>query len=278
MAKLGPFGLIPETEDFLEEELRDLRLKMEHPEEWEEKERKRKEAAEIARRKVEEAKNLPADYFDGWYTYTIQKGDCIASIVKRLIMAGELKGTLYALEMEVVKNNDRQLPFKGHSIVPGMKLRIRRKETEQMNKVILMGRLTRDPEVRYSQGEQATAVARYTLAVDRRGRNQENSADFIACVAFGKAAEFAERYLHKGTKIVLTGRIQTGSYTNKDGQRVYTTDIVAEDQEFAESKNTESSNAGGYNTQPAPAPQSGNDGFMPAGDDSELPFVQEGKG
>lgn len=137
-----------------------------------------------------------------------------------------------------------------------------------MNKVILMGRLTRDPEVRYSQGEQVTAVARYTLAVDRRGRNQENSADFISCVAFGKAAEFAERYLHKGTKIALTGRIQTGSYTNKDGQRVYTTDIVAEDQEFAESKNAESSN-----TQPAPAPQSGNDGFMPAGDDSELPFV-----
>ena len=142
-----------------------------------------------------------------------------------------------------------------------------------MNKVILMGRLTRDPEVRYSQGEQATAVARYTLAVDRRGRNQENSADFIQCVAFGKAAEFAERYLHKGTKIVLTGRIQTGSYTSKDGQRVYTTDIVAEVQEFAESKNAESGNAGGYNTQPAPAPQSGNDGFMPAGDDSELPFV-----
>ena len=131
-----------------------------------------------------------------------------------------------------------------------------------MNKVILMGRLTRDPEVRYSQGEQATAVARYNLAVDRRGRSQENSADYIQCVAFGKAAEFAERYLHKGTKIVLTGRIQTGSYTNKDGQ-----------QEFAESKNAESSNVGGYNTQPAPAPQSGNDGFMPAGDDSELPFV-----
>ena len=114
----------------IRDRLRDLRLKMEHPEEWEEKERKRKEAAEIARRKVEEAKNLPADYFDVWYTYTIQKGDCIASIVKKLIMAGELKGTLYALEMEVVKNNDRQLPFKGHSIVPGMKLRIRRKETE----------------------------------------------------------------------------------------------------------------------------------------------------
>lgn len=142
-----------------------------------------------------------------------------------------------------------------------------------MNKVILMGRLTRDPEVRYSQGEQATAVARYTLAVDRRGRSQENSADFIPCVAFGKAAEFAERYLHKGTKIVLTGRIQTGTYTNKDGQRVYTTDIVEEDQEFAESKNAENSSARGYSTQPAPAPRSGNDGFMSAGDDSELPFV-----
>ena len=98
-----------------------------------------------------------------------------------------------------------------------------------MNKVILMGRLTRDPEVRYSQGEQATAVARYTLAVDRRGRNQENSADFIACVAFGKAAEFAERYLHKGTKIVLTGRIQTGSYANKDGQRVKTQRVVTQE-------------------------------------------------
>lgn len=98
-----------------------------------------------------------------------------------------------------------------------------------MNKVILMGRLARDPEVRYTQGEQAMAVARYTLAVDRRGKNQENSADFIQCVAFGKAGEFAERYLHKGTKIVLTGRIQTGSYTNKEGQRIYTTDVVAED-------------------------------------------------
>ena len=116
-----------------------------------------------------------------------------------------------------------------------------------MNKVILMGRLTRDPEVRYSQGEQATAVARYTLAVDRRGRNQENSADFIACVAFGKAAEFAERYLRKGTKIVLTGRIQTGSYTNKDGQKVYTTDVIVEDQEFAESKSASAgSDNGGY--------------------------------
>ena len=140
-----------------------------------------------------------------------------------------------------------------------------------MNKVILMGRLTRDPEVRYSQGEQATAIARYTLAVDRRGRNQENSADFIACVAFGKAAEFAERYLHKGTKIVLTGRIQTGSYTNKEGQRVYTTDVVAEDQEFAESKNAEGS--GTYNNQPSPVPQQNDSGFMNVDENSELPFV-----
>ena len=91
-----------------------------------------------------------------------------------------------------------------------------------MNKVILMGRLTRDPEVRYSQGESATAIARYTLAVDRRfnRNNDENSADFIGCVAFGRSAEFAERYLRKGTKVVVTGRIQTGSYTNKDGVKV----------------------------------------------------------
>lgn len=140
-----------------------------------------------------------------------------------------------------------------------------------MNKVILMGRLTRDPEVRYTQGEQAMAVARYTLAVDRRGKNQENSADFIQCVAFGKTGEFAERYLHKGTKIVLTGRIQTGSYTNKEGQRVYTTDIVAEDQEFAESKNTESS--GTYSNQSAQETQHSDNGFMSVDENSELPFV-----
>lgn len=140
-----------------------------------------------------------------------------------------------------------------------------------MNKVILMGRLTRDPEVRYTQGEQAMAVARYTLAVDRRGKNQENSADFIQCVAFGKAGEFAERYLHKGTKIVLTGRIQTGSYTNKEGQHVYTTDIVAEDQEFAESKNTESS--GTYSNQSAQETQHSDNGFMSVDENSELPFV-----
>ncbi len=117
-----------------------------------------------------------------------------------------------------------------------------------MNKVILMGRLTRDPEVRYSQGENATAVARYTLAVDRRfNRNgDENTADFINCVAFGRAGEFAEKYFRKGIKIAITGRIQTGSYTNKDGVKVYTTDIVVEDQEFAESKNSSSAGDGGY--------------------------------
>lgn len=146
-----------------------------------------------------------------------------------------------------------------------------------MNKVILMGRLTRDPEVRYSQGENATAVARYTLAVDRRfsRNNDEQTADFINCVAFGRSGEFAEKYLHKGTKIAVTGRIQTGSYTNKDGVRVYTTDVVVEDHEFAESKNA--SQAGG-DYAPAgrteSAPVAAGDGFMniPDGIDEELPF------
>ena len=117
-----------------------------------------------------------------------------------------------------------------------------------MNKVILCGRLTRDPEVRYSSGENQTAVARYTLAVDRRCKRQgdEQTADFINCVVFGRGAEFAENYLHQGTKIIAEGRIQTGSYTNKDGQRVYTTDVVVENQEFAESKAASANNAGGY--------------------------------
>lgn len=138
-----------------------------------------------------------------------------------------------------------------------------------MNKVILMGRLTRDPEVRYSQGAQPLAIARYTLAVDRRGSKQgEQSADFINCIALGKSGEFAEKYLHQGTKIVVTGRIQTGSYTNRDGQKVYTTDVVVEEQEFAESKK---------NTQPAPepAPAGGYEGFMNIPDNVEdegLPF------
>lgn len=147
-----------------------------------------------------------------------------------------------------------------------------------MNKVILMGRLTRDPEVRYSQGENATAVARYTLAVDRRfnRNNDEQTADFITCVAFGRSGEFAEKYLHKGTKIAVTGRIQTGSYTNKDGVRVYTTEVVVEDQEFAESKSASQQAGGGY--VPAgrteSAPMAAGDGFMniPDGIDEELPF------
>ena len=146
-----------------------------------------------------------------------------------------------------------------------------------MNKVILMGRLTRDPEVRYSQGENATAVARYTLAVDRRynRNNDEQSADFINCVAFGRNGEFAEKYLRKGTKIAATGRIQTGSYTNKDGVRVYTTEVVIEEQEFAESKNSSSASNGGFTGgNNAPAMQDAGDGFMniPDGIDEELPF------
>ncbi|MBP3737216.1 MAG: single-stranded DNA-binding protein, partial [Lachnospiraceae bacterium] len=102
-----------------------------------------------------------------------------------------------------------------------------------MNRVVLMGRLTRDPDVRYTQGDNPMAIARYTLAVDRRRTRagEENSADFISCVAFGKSGEFAEKYLHKGTKIAVSGRIQTGSDTNKDGVKVYTTDVVGEDQE-----------------------------------------------
>ena len=150
-----------------------------------------------------------------------------------------------------------------------------------MNKVILMGRLTRDPEIRYSQGNDQMAIARYTLAVDRRfNRNGDQTADFINCVAFGRSAEFAEKYLHQGTKIVVTGRIQTGSYTNKDGQRVYTTDVVVEEQEFAESKSAAASNGGDSSyaaytpSRPEPS-QAAGDGFMaiPDGvDDEGLPF------
>ena len=108
-----------------------------------------------------------------------------------------------------------------------------------MNKVILIGRLTRDPEVRYSAGENATAIARYTLAVDRKYKQEgQQNADFIQCIAFGRSAEFAEKYFRKGMKIAITGRIQTGSYTNKEGQKGYTTDVVIEEQEFAESKSS----------------------------------------
>ena len=153
-----------------------------------------------------------------------------------------------------------------------------------MNKVILMGRLTRDPEIRYSQGENSTAVARFTLAVDRRFKrdgSNDQTADFIFCVAFGKTAEFMERYTRQGTKLVVEGRIQTGSYTNKDGNRVYTTDVVVESTEFAESKNSDSSgsyNGGGagFGQSARPEPTSAvGDGFMniPDGvEDEGLPF------
>ena len=146
-----------------------------------------------------------------------------------------------------------------------------------MNKIILMGRLTRDPEVRYStSGDNQLAIARYTLAVDRRfKRDGEQTADFISCVAFARSAEFAEKYLHQGTKVVVSGRIQTGSYTNKDGQRVYTTDVVVDDQEFAESKASAASSEAAYTpSRSNPAAPAG-DGFMniPDGvEDEGLPF------
>ena len=145
-----------------------------------------------------------------------------------------------------------------------------------MNKVILMGRLTRDPNISYSSGERQTTVARYTLAVDRRRRSDagEQTADFISCVAFDRAAEFAEKYLHQGTKLVVTGRIQTGSYTNKDGQKVYTTDVVVEQCEFAESKNSAGNDSGFASSRPEPIAAAG-DGFMniPDGvEDEGLPF------
>ncbi len=146
-----------------------------------------------------------------------------------------------------------------------------------MNKVILMGRLTRDPEVRYSQGENSMAIARYTIAVDRRVRRDgdQQTADFINCVAFGRSGEFAEKYFHKGIKIAVTGRIQTGSYTNKDGQKVYTTDVIVEEQEFAESKSASANNAGAAAANGNAAGSAIGDGFMnlPDGIDEELPFV-----
>ena len=141
-----------------------------------------------------------------------------------------------------------------------------------MNKVILMGRLTRDPEVRYTQSDNASAVARFSLAIDRRFKKDgEQTADFISCVAFGKTGEFIERYGRKGTKFVVEGRIQTGSYTNKDGQKVYTTDVVVEQVEFAESK----ASADGNTTNNTSNSNTLTDtGFMniPDGIDEELPF------
>lgn len=151
-----------------------------------------------------------------------------------------------------------------------------------MNKVILMGRLTRDPEVRYTAGENTLAIARYTLAVDRRFRRDgEATADFINCVVFGRGAEFAEKYFHQGIRIVVSGRIQTGSYTNREGQKVYTTEVVVEEQEFAESKSASDNYMASHPQQSAapapsmPAPSAASaDGFMniPDGIDEELPF------
>ena len=149
-----------------------------------------------------------------------------------------------------------------------------------MNRVILMGRLTRDPNISYSQSGDNMAIARFTLAVDRRGRRQDGAdqqtADFIGCVCFGRQAEFAEKYLRQGTKVAVTGRIQTGSYTNKDGQKVYTTDVVLDDIEFAESKNAQGGGDSNYSYQAPqrPAPSVAGDGFMniPDGIDEELPF------
>ena len=144
-----------------------------------------------------------------------------------------------------------------------------------MNKVILMGRLTRDPDVRYS--DQSSAVARFTLAVDRRFKRDgdQQTADFISCVAFGKTGEFIERYCHQGTKLVVEGRIQTGSYTNRDGNKVYTTDVVAENVEFAESKAAAANNEGGYQAARTEPSSAAGDGFMniPDGvEDEGLPF------
>ncbi|MCR5625778.1 MAG: single-stranded DNA-binding protein [Lachnospiraceae bacterium] len=151
-----------------------------------------------------------------------------------------------------------------------------------MNKVILMGRLTRDPDIRQSQGDSSMTIARYTLAVDRRmrrsGNANEQTADFINIVAFGKAAEFIEKYAHKGTKLVISGRIQTGSYTNKDGVKVYTTDVIADEQEFAESKNAASgggsSSEGSSSSSSSYRPEPADDDFMNVPDEinEELPF------
>lgn len=146
-----------------------------------------------------------------------------------------------------------------------------------MNKVILMGRLTRDPEVRYSQGASQTAVARFSIAVDRRFKREgEPDADFFNCTAFGKQAEFIERYLHKGTKVVVCGRIQNDNYTNKEGQMVYSVRVMVEEIEFAESKNASSNSENSYtgSNAGAAAPSGAGDGFMniPDGIDEELPF------
>lgn len=148
-----------------------------------------------------------------------------------------------------------------------------------MNKVILIGRLTREPDVRYTQGQDHMAIARYTLAVDRRQKREgEQNADFISCVAFGKGGEFAEKYLRQGMKICVIGRIQTGSYTNREGRKVYTTDVIVEDHEFVESKSSQPNNSQPNNSQSEEErrhPKAGDDDFLsiPDGLDEELPFL-----
>ncbi len=144
-----------------------------------------------------------------------------------------------------------------------------------MNKIILMGRLTRDPETRYSQGDSSFAVARFSLAVDRRFKRQgEPEADFFNCTAFGKQGEFVEKYLKQGTKIVVTGRVQNDNYTNKNGEKVYSVQIIAEEIEFAESKNAQGGSAAGGFQPVTPSPQAADDGFLniPNGIEEELPF------
>ena len=147
-----------------------------------------------------------------------------------------------------------------------------------MNRAILMGRLTRDPEVRYSSGERSMAIARYTLAVDRgfkRGYSSEQNADFIPCVAFDKAGEFAERYFRQGMRVLVSGRIQTGSYTNKEGQKVYTTEVIIDTQEFADSKGASDSGGGYQGTTRQSRSSANSDGFMNIADgvdDEGLPF------
>lgn len=145
-----------------------------------------------------------------------------------------------------------------------------------MNKVVLCGRLTKEPEIRYSAGERSMAIARYTLAVERKGKKKEGepSSDFINCIAFDKSGEFAEKYFTKGLRVLISGRIQTGSYTNKDGKKVYTTDIVVEEQEFADGKNQTEKKYDDKDPGPSPYGNADQDGFMtvPEGIDPELPF------
>ncbi len=146
-----------------------------------------------------------------------------------------------------------------------------------MNKVVLMGRSCADPEIRYTQGENSMCIARYRLAVDRRRTrsNEEQTADFIPCVAFGKAGEFVEKYVKKGTKLAVSGRIQTGSYTNKDGVKVYTTEVVIEEQEFAESK----ASSQGQTQAPAQSQRNSQGGYVPAEQRGyNPPPAQEGPG